>query len=83
MALRENKILKARLEAVAPVKRKKVSTSPNSRFVRIKAIRKAQIAAGAIEAESADEKGSENTETPEDCIMVGSGDDADDEEAEG
>jgi hypothetical protein len=83
MVLRENEMLKARLEAVAPVKRKKVSTSPNSRFVRIEAIRKAQIAAGAIEAESVDEKGSKNTETLEDCIVVGSGDDVDDEEAEG
>jgi hypothetical protein len=83
MALRENELLKAKLEAMAPVKRKKVPTSPNSRFVQIEAIRKAQIAARAIEAESADEEGSEESETPEDCIVVGSGDDADDEEVEG
>jgi hypothetical protein len=71
------------LEAIAPVRRKKVETSPNSRFVNIRAIHRAQIAAGAIKADSADEEGSENTETPEDCIVVGPGDDADDEESEG
>jgi 4-hydroxybenzoate polyprenyltransferase len=83
MALRENELLKARLEAMAPVKRKKVETSPNSRFVNIRAIRRAQIAAGAIEAESADEEGSEKSETPESCIVVGSDEDSDDVEVEG
>jgi hypothetical protein len=83
MALRENELLKARLEAMAPVKRKKVETSPNSRFVNIRAIRRAQIAAGTIEAKSADEEGSEKSETPESCIVVGSDEDSDDVEVEG
>jgi len=38
MLFRENEILKARLEAAVPVKRRKVETSPNSRFVNIRAI---------------------------------------------
>lgn len=80
---RENEILRGKLEAVAPSKRKKVETSPNSRFVSIEAIRRAKIEAGEIEAESADEEGSEKSETPESCIVVASDDDSDDDEVEG
>jgi hypothetical protein len=83
MALRENEVLKAKLEAAAPLKRRKVETSPNSRFVNIRAIRRAQIEAGVIEAESADEEGSEGSETPNSCIVVGSGEDDSDVEVEG
>jgi hypothetical protein len=83
MALCDNELLKARLEAIVPIKRKRVETSPNSRFVNIRAIRRAQIAAGAIEAESADEKGSSESETPRSCIVVGSSDEEDEEEVDG
>jgi hypothetical protein len=48
MLQRENKVLKSRLEAVAPSKRRRVETSPNSTFVKIKAIRRAKIEAGKI-----------------------------------
>jgi 4-hydroxybenzoate polyprenyltransferase len=82
-ALRENQKLKSQLEATRPTKRRKVETSPNSRFVTIRAIRRAQIEAGAIEAESADEEGSENTIEEEDCIVVGGSSSSDDDEAEG
>jgi len=71
------------LEAAAPSKRKKVETSPNSRFVTIEAIRRAKIEAGKIEAESADEEGSKKSETPESCIVVGSDNNAGDDEVEG
>jgi hypothetical protein len=83
MLQRENKVLKARLEAMGPSKRKKVETSPNSRFVGIEAIRRAKIEAGEIEAESADEEGSEGSETPESCIVVGSDESDSDDEVEG
>ena len=71
------------MEAVVFSKRKKVETSPNLRFVLIKAIRRAKIEAGEIEAESADEEGSEKSEIPESCIVVASDDDSDDDEVEG
>lgn len=43
MKIRE---LEERLEQLKPKKRRKVQTSPNSKFVTIRAIYKAQIAAG-------------------------------------
>jgi hypothetical protein len=46
-ALRENQKLRSQLEATGPTKRRRVETSPNSRFVNIKAIHRAQIEAGA------------------------------------
>jgi len=83
MLQRENKVLKRKLEAAVPFKRKKVETSPNLRFVTIEAIWRAKIEAGEIEAESADEEGSEKSETLESCIVVGSDDDAGDDKVEG
>jgi hypothetical protein len=63
MALRENEVLKARLEAI---------TSPISRFVNIEASYRAQIAAGAVDDTPDEESEAENTPTPEDCIVVAS-----------
>jgi len=83
IALREVELLKAKLEQLAPVKRKKVETSPNSRFVQIKDIRKAQIEAGVIEAESADEEDSEVSETLNDCIVVAESSAEEDDEVGG
>jgi 4-hydroxybenzoate polyprenyltransferase len=71
------------LEAAVPLKKRKVKMSPNSRFVTIEAIRRAKIEAGEIEAESVDEEGSEKSEIPESCIVVGFDDDAGDDEVEG
>ena len=82
-ALRENQKLKSQLEATAPTKRRRVETSPNSRFVNIEAIHRAQIEARAVEVESEDEEGSGNTMETEDCIEVGSVIDDGDDEAEG
>lgn len=42
-----------------------------------------QIAAGAVENESADEEGYENTTETEECILVGSSADEGDDEDEG
>jgi hypothetical protein len=83
MALREKKVLKTTLEAAATSKRRKVEASPNSRFVNIRAIRRAKIEAGEIEAGSADEEGSEESKTPNSCIVVGSGEDNSDDEVAG
>ena len=49
----------------------------------IKAIWRAKIEAGKIEAESVDKEGSKKSETPESCIVVGSDDNTDDDEVEG
>ena len=48
--------LEARVQQLEPRKRRKVQTSPNSKFAEIGAIRKAQIEAGdrQIEAEDSD-----------------------------
>jgi hypothetical protein len=83
MALREVEVLKVKLAAVVPAKRRKVETSPNSRFVNIEAIRRAKIKAGELEAELVDEEVSEGSETPKECIVVASDDDSDPDEVEG
>ena len=57
--------------------------SPNSRFVTIKAIRRAKIKAGKIEAESVDKEGSKKLETPESYIVVGFDDNAGNDEVKG
>jgi hypothetical protein len=44
------------LEATVPTKRR-VETSPNSRFINIKAIYRAQIEARSVEVGSEDEEG--------------------------
>jgi 4-hydroxybenzoate polyprenyltransferase len=68
---KENEALKAQLEAIKPRKRKRVDTDPNTLFAGIEAIHRAQVAVGAVEAESDD--ASENGESSDtgDCIVVG------------
>ena len=48
------KQLEARVEELKPKKRRKVRTSPNSKFAGIKAIRRAQIEAGNSEIKAED-----------------------------
>ena len=83
MLQQENKILKRKLKITVPSKRKKVKTSPNSRFITIEAIRRAKIKAGKIEAKSADKERSEKSETPKSCIIVGSDDNTNDNKIKG
>ena len=59
-AIMKIKELEERLEYLRPKKKRKVQTSPNSRFVTTRAIREAQIAAGErrnapVESESGGE----------------------------
>ncbi|OHW89560.1 transposase, partial [Colletotrichum incanum] len=51
-------------------KRKRVPTSPNSKFADIKGIRRAQIDAGEVEASTDESSGSELSSEPESCIWV-------------
>lgn len=77
MLLRENQVLKNKLAATAPQKRRKVETSPNSTFVRIKHIQKTQIEVGVINNKSEDSEGSEDTINTADYIIVANDDDGD------
>ena len=83
MALHKVEVLKAKLAATVPAKRRKVETSPNSRFVNIKAIRRAKIEASKLEAESADKEVSKGLEIPKECIVVASNDNSDPNKVEG
>lgn len=69
---RENEALRAQLEAIKPRKRKKVKTSPNSKFANIKSIRKAQLEAGYVEDQSVESSASENPSEAVSCIVVAS-----------
>lgn len=69
---RENEALRAQLEAIKPRKRKKVKTSPNSKFANIKSIRKAQLEAGYVEDQSVESSASENPSEAGSCIVVAS-----------
>ena len=63
MRIRE---LEERLEQLRPKKRRKVQTSPNSKFVTTRAIREAQIAAGdrqIVLVESKSEGDSDSTKS--------------------
>ncbi|GAB0139100.1 putative DDE endonuclease domain-containing protein [Epichloe bromicola] len=62
--------LETQLEAVRPKKRKKVETSPNSRFANIKAIRRAQLEVHATENGESDGKESTVSEIDDSCIVV-------------
>jgi hypothetical protein len=65
------------------LKRKKVETSPNSRFIRIEAIYRAKIKAGEIKAKSVDEEGSEGSEILESYIVIGFDESDSNDEVEG
>jgi hypothetical protein len=62
--------LEAQLEQLKPRKRRKVQTSPNSKFVNAKAIREAQILAGDQEIGSISSKSSTDSDSTENCIEV-------------
>jgi hypothetical protein len=64
------KQLEARLEQLAPRKRRKVRTSPNSKFAKIRAIKQAQIEAGDRQAEAEDSDSSKKSDSTIDCIIV-------------
>ncbi|KAM4067331.1 DDE superfamily endonuclease [Hirsutella rhossiliensis] len=65
--------LETQLEAVRPKKRKKVETSPNSRFANIEAIRRAQSAVNKADNGEPDVNDSKVSEIDEDCIVVRAG----------
>jgi len=83
MALRKVEVLKAKLAAIVPAKRRKVETSPNSRFINIKAICRVKFEAGKLEAKSVDKEVSKGSEIPKECIVVASSSDFDPDEVEG
>ena len=62
--------LERQLEAVRPKKRKKVRTSPNSKFVDIDAIWKAQNEANGVEIEEESEEESDESMSERSCIEV-------------
>jgi DDE superfamily endonuclease/Tc5 transposase DNA-binding domain len=62
--------LEKQLEAARPKKRMRVRTSPNSKFVNIEAIQRAQNKANGVEIEEEDEKGSIASESQKSCIEV-------------
>jgi hypothetical protein len=64
------KQLEARVVQLEPRKRRKVQTSPNSKFVGIQAIRKAQMEAGDRQIEDEDAESSEDNNSIIDCIVV-------------
>ncbi|KAM4066766.1 DDE superfamily endonuclease [Hirsutella rhossiliensis] len=62
--------LETQLAAVKPKKRKKVETSPNSRFADIEAIQRAQEEVNAAGNEDSDGTEAELSEIGNDCIVV-------------
>jgi DDE superfamily endonuclease/helix-turn-helix, Psq domain/Tc5 transposase DNA-binding domain len=71
---RQNQALERELEALRPRKRRRVRTSPNSKFVNIEAIKQAQEEANGAEIEENDEEGSDVSIINSDCIVVQIGD---------
>ncbi len=61
------------MAAVKPKKRKRVETSPNSRFADIEAVRRAQAEVNAAENEVFDGTEDELSEIGDNCIVVGVG----------
>jgi 4-hydroxybenzoate polyprenyltransferase len=62
--------LEAQLEAARPKRRRKVETSPNSRFADIKAIQRAEEEVAVAESNKDDEEESEVSDKEESCIIV-------------
>ena len=62
--------LEARVEQLEPRKKRKVRTSPNSKFADIRAIKRAQIEAGESEVEVEDSDSSIDSTSTGDCIEV-------------
>ena len=63
--------MEAQVEASKARKRRKVRTSPNSKFADIRAIHKAQVEAGDIEIEPDESRGSDIASETGSCIIVG------------
>ncbi len=64
------KELEARIEQLRPRKRKKVLTSPNSRFVTTRVIREAQIVAGERQIKPTESESDGDSESTVSCIEV-------------
>ncbi|KAF4627553.1 hypothetical protein G7Y89_g10598 [Cudoniella acicularis] len=64
------KQLEARVEQLEPRKRRKVRTSPNSKFADIRVIKEAQVAVGDREIDKEDSDSSIESTTTGDCIEV-------------
>ena len=64
------KQLEARVLELEPKKRRKVQTSPNSKFAGIEAIRRAQIEAGDRQIEAEDSESSEDSASTFSCIEI-------------
>jgi hypothetical protein len=62
--------LEAKLDQLQPRKKRRVQTSPNSRFADIQAIQRAQIAAGDQEIVAIESDSAGDSEATEDCIEV-------------
>jgi hypothetical protein len=62
--------LEVQLEKARPRKRMKVRTSPNSKFVDIAKIRRAQLAAGEASPEEEDEEEANKSDSTLDCILI-------------
>ncbi len=58
------------LEESRPKRRKRVDTSPNSKFVIIEAVKQAQLSAERIEINSSGSDEAELSSVTEDCIIV-------------
>ena len=62
--------LEVQLEKARPRKRMKVKTSPNSKFVDIVKIRRAQLAAGEARPEEEEKKEANKSDFTLDCILI-------------
>jgi len=62
--------LESQLEATRPKKKKKVRTSPNSKFVNVQAIRRTQNEVNGVEIEEDSEEGSDESMSEKSCIEV-------------
>src|SRR5664279_4271767 len=62
--------LEARVQQLEPRKRRKVRTSPNSKFTGIKAIKKAQVEAGDGQIEAEDSDVSTDNASTLSCIEI-------------
>ena len=68
--IRKIEALEAQLEVVKPKKRKKVKTSPNSKFANIGAIHRAQLEANGPVIITDESEDSDQSTDEEDCIQV-------------
>lgn len=64
------KELEERLEHLRPRKKRKVQTSPNSKFATTRAIKEAQIAAGERQIEAGESELEGDSDSTESCIEV-------------